>query len=119
MGFPKKNRANPLEAEIKKACQDYLDIQENLGKLYYIRNNSFSGQILRGNGTKGFIRNNKKGSADVIVFLKNARTVWVEFKRPKNSKQSPDQVDFENKITKLGFKYYVVRSLDELIDALK
>ena len=118
MGSTKENRGNPLEAVIKKACTDYLDILENQGKLYYIRNNSFAGTIVRGNGTRGFIKNNKKGTADVIVFPGHSRALWCEFKRPLASKQSPDQVKFEKLIKGLGYEYYIIRSLDDLIGVL-
>lgn len=75
------------ENELKKACFDYLQLLENKGLLIYIRNNSFSGAIQRSNG--------------------------VEFKTPKGI-QSPDQKEWEKKITKLGHNYYIIKDPEDL-----
>lgn len=64
-------------------------------------------------------RNNSKyiksgvlaGVSDLIV-LKNGKSYFVELKDYKG-KQSDKQKEFENMVTLQGFKYFLVRSLDE------
>lgn len=64
-------------------------------------------------------RNNSKyiksgvlaGVSDLIV-LKNGKSYFVELKDYKG-KQSDKQKEFENIVTLQGFKYFLVRSLDE------
>lgn len=101
------------EAELKKACFDYLQLLENKGMLIYIRNNSFSGAIQRPNGSVGYIKNNKKGAPDAFIFLKNGETLHIELKAPKGT-QSIEQKEWEKKITKLGHNYYIIRDVDDL-----
>ena len=64
-------------------------------------------------------RNNSKyiksgvlaGVSDLIV-LKNGKSYFVELKDYKG-KQSDKQKEFENMVNLEGFKYFLVRSLDE------
>ena len=64
-------------------------------------------------------RNNSKyiksgvlaGVSDLIV-LKNGKSYFVELKDYKG-RQSDKQKDFENIVSLQGFKYFLVRSLDE------
>ena len=51
------------------------------------------------------------GVSDTIVILPN-KTLFIEFKTLK-SYQRPEQREFENKVSKLGFSYFVCRSLEE------
>lgn len=52
------------------------------------------------------------GVADLIILMPNAKTIFVEVKTEKGI-QSDKQKDFEKTVTDLGFKYYLVRSLEE------
>jgi len=55
-----------------------------------------------------------KGISDFIA-VKDGRVLFIETKTPKN-KQSSDQKEFEQEITSHGGEYFVVRSLDEMIE---
>lgn len=52
------------------------------------------------------------GVADLIILKPNAECIFVEVKKDKGV-QSEVQKSFENKVKDLGFRYYIVRSLDE------
>lgn len=51
------------------------------------------------------------GVSDLIVVQPN-NVLFIEVKF-KKGRQQPNQLEFEKTVTNLGFKYYVVRSLDE------
>ena len=51
------------------------------------------------------------GVADLIIIQDNT-TLFVELKKP-TGRQSKEQIEFEKTVTDLGFKYYLIRSLDE------
>lgn len=105
------------ERLIQKSCVDYLTMLENQGKLTFVRNNSFCGLIQRPNGTSGWVKNNKPGSPDIIVFLDQGKNIQLEIKS-SIGKQSTEQKAWENFATKLGHKYYTIRSVDELVKIL-
>ncbi|KKW11511.1 MAG: VRR-NUC domain protein [Candidatus Gottesmanbacteria bacterium GW2011_GWB1_49_7] len=108
------------EAEIMRACTDWLNYQERQGKLYYIRNNSGAMPVSDNKGGRRFIRYGKKGSADLIIFKKGelscctGRAIFCEAKT-LTGKQSPEQAEFQRTVEHLGFEYFIFRSLDELI----
>lgn len=58
-----------------------------------------------------------KGVSDTIVILPN-KTLFIEFKTLK-SYQRPEQKEFENKVSTLGFSYYVCRSLEQFKDIVQ
>lgn len=51
------------------------------------------------------------GVADLQILAPN-KTLFIEMKTEKG-RQNPNQKAFQNKITALGFKYFVCRSFDE------
>lgn len=51
------------------------------------------------------------GASDTIAVLPD-KILFIEFKTPKG-RQSEGQAEFERKITELGFRYTIVRSIDE------
>ena len=51
------------------------------------------------------------GVSDLIVVQPN-KIIFIELKLEKG-KQQKTQIDFENKVSALGFEYHVVRSLEE------
>ena len=56
------------------------------------------------------------GVSDLIyVNPRDCKVYFVELKTPKG-RQDPEQIIFENKVTALGFKYLLIRSLDEMIN---
>lgn len=104
------------ERDIQKACLDYLKLLRNQGKLLYVRNNSAMGKFERPDGSQGFIRNNMPGSPDIFVFV-NRETLHLELKSP-TGKQTSEQKEWERIATKLGHRYYTIRSVDELAKVL-
>jgi len=52
------------------------------------------------------------GVSDLIVILPNGKLIFVEVKK-ENGKQSDKQKDFEDRVNKLGFDYWLVYSLNE------
>ena len=58
------------EGHSEKGTQAYilqkLELMEMQGKVWFQRNNSFAGRIIRPGGSTGFIKNNKPGAPDII-----------------------------------------------------
>ncbi len=96
------------EKQIQSAIINYLEYLQNQGELYYIRNQSGALKI----DDRRFIRFGRRGSADIIVFFKGGVCQFWEIKTNKG-RQSQSQKEFENVIKRLGFEYYIVRSLDD------
>lgn len=105
------------EAQLSKSISETLNFYENMGKLVFVRNNSFAGHIKRKNGSKGYVKNNKKGSSDYFIFMQDL-TIHLELKSEKG-KQSDNQFAYQNKIEKLGHIYKIVRSVDEVDKLIK
>ena len=57
------------------------------------------------------------GVSDTIVVFPN-KVLFIEFKDDKG-RQSDKQKEFEERVNKLGFEYYVIRSLDEFKQLIK
>jgi len=51
------------------------------------------------------------GVSDLIMVIEG-RVIFCEIKDDKG-RQKPDQIAFEQKVTKLGHQYYLIRSLEE------
>ena len=101
------------ENQIQSSILQYLQLLENQVKLTYLRNNSFAGKIKRADGSSGWINNNRRGSADIIVFLVGGRALFVAVKNEKG-KQSDNQKQYQELVEKLGFKYVVARCIDDV-----
>lgn len=116
------------EAQTLNAIREYLQILENQGKILFIRNNSFAGRIVRKDGSQGYVKNNKRGWSDFIVwkeiigFLSQGTsgavgrwlgTYFIEIKS-SSGKLHSDQVAFAEQVRKLGGQYHVVRAVDEV-----
>ena len=56
------------EADLIRAIGDYLQVQRNLGKLMYIRNNTGAIPIPAGEHKRRFVRFGDKGSPDFLVW---------------------------------------------------
>jgi hypothetical protein len=52
------------------------------------------------------------GASDLIVITPNGKLIFVELKTD-TGKQSDKQIDFENRVKKLGFEYHLIRTIDE------
>ena len=90
----------------------------------YVINLSLSGISLNGSAKdnaqtmysmvqQGFSR----GMPDLLLYLPNGKVLNMELKTDKG-KQSADQVDVQNRLTKLGHNYYVIRTVYEAFNAI-
>ena len=52
------------------------------------------------------------GESDLTVFMHGGKTVFVEIKTP-NGRQSPQQKHFQNVIESYGFRYVILRSIED------
>jgi len=98
------------ESLIQTAVMHYLQLQQNMGKLYYIRNNT--GAMVNQQGR--FVRFGRRGSSDLMVFYAGGRTEFWEIKNEKG-KLNPNQLEFKSFIESLGFVYRIIRSVDDII----
>lgn len=105
------------ESKIVTSICVYLKILENKKELYFFRNNSFQGTVLRKNGSRGYIRNNKKGVADIFV-LKNGKSFFLEVKS-ETGRQSTAQKLCQSIVEQSGGYYFIVRSVDDVIQIFK
>lgn len=104
------------EGTIQKAILRYLTILEKNGDIYFIRNNSFEGKIIRKDGSFGYIKNNKLGTPDIICGLKVLDfgiMVGIELKSEKGT-QSDNQIKAQSKIEKVKGYYFIARSIDDV-----
>lgn len=127
-----KNSPPELERNITRPIHDYLEIEERRGHLLYIRNNTGATRFTRKDGKPGFIKYGKKGSPDFIVWktcveqrrtdrgvmaVQYFRTFFLEVKTTKG-KQSEGQKEFQEKTVAMGGDYFIVRSLEDVINIL-
>ena len=102
------------EAILQQICVGYL--KDKYPDIIY--NVSLSGIKLSGN-TKYQVINTMKaqgwvtGIPDVTLHLPNSVTLCLELKTIKG-RQSEEQKVIENRLTKLGHTYLIVRTLDDL-----
>jgi len=121
------------EADVIRVIKDYLQIQRNQKKLMYIRNNSGAMPIIDGKNKRRYIRFGDKGSPDflVFVFAENIikqlkyvykfyylKTIALEAKSD-TGKQSKDQIEWQKDFEAIGGEYYIVRCLEDGIEAIK
>ena len=110
------------EADISRACLEYLDAK----RIMYLRLNS--GDVFRpgAEGKMYRVKGCPKGTADLLILYNHKdrippsfpRPIFVEFKSSKG-KQTEEQAIFERDVESLGYEYYLIRSLDELMEVLK
>lgn len=60
----------------------------------------------------------RAGASDLVILFPNGKTLFIEVKSAKG-KQNDNQIKFENDLKKLNHNYYIVRSVDDLIEVLK
>jgi hypothetical protein len=61
------------------------------------------------------------GHSDIVLLIKEPRhaVIFLEVKRPKVGKQSDEQKQFQYMIERNGGFYYIVDSIDKMIEILK
>lgn len=123
------------EAEVKYNVNEYLQTAMNQGKLTYLRLNSGVAFMPSGKGKLYKIQLCPIGTADYFVLQRGqvhlefkgkregpvipiALVTFVELKKTEG-KQSPEQIVFEKMITSFNCKYVIVRSVDDLMEALE
>jgi len=122
------------ESEVKYAVNEYLETIKAMGKLWFCRLNAGDFIEERG-GSRRRIKGAGKGTADFIVIQggevqmfhaiqKSIHAIhpisFVTFIECKSSigKESPEQKEFEELVTKLNCRYAIVRSVDDVIGVL-
>lgn len=115
------------EAELKRTVEDYLQIQMNMGRLYFDRLNSGNALILQSN-TKRRIRLCREGTADFFVLYSgkpdnlefansNPRVIFLELKG-EHGKESAEQKVFAKLVMEHGAEWHLITSIDDLETAL-
>ena len=106
----------PLEKDIQRAICDYLALKN----YFFWRSNNIPVFGKNNAGFKTFRSLPKytpRGIPDIII-IRKGEFIAVEVKRPK-AKLRPEQAEFASKIVVHGGTYWVVHSLEEIIDLLK
>jgi len=103
-----------LEDNIQKAIVRYFRLTHPKDLIFAIPNGGNrdvrTGAILKATGVLA-------GVSDLIVIMQN-RILFIEVKT-KTGRQQQTQKDFQINVERLGFEYYIVRSLDEFINLVK
>lgn len=123
------------ESQVKQAVEEYLQYQQNLGKLLFFRLNVGDILIKNKDDSHRLFRGCKTGTADIMVIqhgdvhleylgkqegpsIPVAFVTFIECKATKG-RQTPEQAEFEIQAHKMNCRYHIVRNLDELIEVLK
>jgi hypothetical protein len=109
------------EAELQQAIVVWFNNNyclksfENRGLIFAIPNggtrNIREAMTLKATGTL-------KGASDIVVIFPNGKICFIELKLAKG-KQSPEQIDFQNRITKAGYEYHLIRCLESFQELTK
>lgn len=102
------------ESEIQSSIIDYLQLLEKQGKLFLHRVNNMGVYDPKRKAYRVFPKGAKKGFPDIII-IKNGLFIGLEVKTGQG-KQSNNQKEVEKELKKHGADYYVVRSLDDVIE---
>lgn len=104
------------ESEIQSSIIDYLMLLENQGKLFLHRVNNMGVYDPKRKAYRAFPKGAKKGFPDIIC-LKDGLLIGLEVKTGKGE-QSVNQIEIEKEFKKHGAAYFVVRSLEEVIEII-
>uniref|UniRef100_A0A6H2A0C8 VRR-NUC domain-containing protein n=1 Tax=viral metagenome TaxID=1070528 RepID=A0A6H2A0C8_9ZZZZ len=99
------------ESNLKRQLEDYLQFQQNLGRLLFLRLNAGNFIELRGNNRRR-IKGCPKGTADLLV-LAGGKVTFLELKS-KRGKLTDAQVEFSRAAWEQGADYHIIRSLEEV-----
>jgi hypothetical protein len=98
------------EADVKRAVREYLDAKKYL----YVPVQNQGQWIAKKRIYAKF--SGTKGAPDLMVMDQHGDWLCIELKS-STGKQSKHQCDFEHKVNLGSGKYFVVRSIDDLINA--
>lgn len=109
MGLPKTESYLQQEIFVWYNNNFCLKTHENRGMIFSIPNggtrNIREAMTLKRTGLLA-------GASDLIVITPKGKLMFVELKIDKG-RQSDNQIEFEQRVKKLGFEYHIVRSLEE------
>lgn len=107
------------EKHILQQCKYLLRVLERQGALAFKRIHVMPVMVKK-TGARIITRPNEDmaGMPDLMVFLKGGETLHIELKTD-NGKQSEKQKSWQEKLTELGHRYYIVKCTDDLIAILK
>lgn len=101
------------EAQVLRQIRQYLDFLSSAGKLYYNRVTT-QGKVYGNGVNQRFIPNgDMMGMPDLIIYLPFGKVMFVEVKGTRGV-LSEGQENWKRRVEKLGHKYCVVHSLDEV-----
>ena len=105
------------EKETQRAVIQYLETRKNF--LVFWRNNTATIFVTQSNGKRGMIRSGTLGSPDIFV-VKDGVTYGLEIKGSDENKsvQSDNQRVFQLWFEQCGGKYFIIRSIDEVMKML-
>lgn len=104
--FPVKEK----ESDIQTTICEYLALR---GYFFWRSNNVPAFDVKRA-VFRAFPKFAIKGLPDIQIVSKGGFCTFLEVKR-KGGYQSPEQKEFQKKCEKVGARYFVVRSVDEVI----
>lgn len=115
MGISFKKPTIP-EAAILASCKRLLTICKNKGQLDFVRLSTTGVPRVR-NGRQFFTKNEAAGLPDLLIWLPNAKVLFVEVKSTIG-RLSDVQEAFRARLEVFGHGVAVVRTVDDLEDAL-
>lgn len=98
------------ESSIVSAICEYLEIKHH----FFWRQNTGGMYSSKGGFYRKLPKHSLKGVPDIIAVI-NGRFVGLEVKRP-SGRQSPGQKEFQEKVTKAGGSYHIVRSIYDVME---
>ncbi len=101
------------EKQLMRGCLDYLAYYKKTYPIFYFRANSGSVITQGGRVFKGA----SAGTPDIILLV-DSIFCGLECKTEKG-KQSPAQKEAEQAIIAAGGKYFLIRSMEEIRDAIE
>lgn len=107
-------KSKEKESDIVRAIGDYLARKKNI---FFFRLNN-SGVATKGVDGAYFFRRmaaySVKGTPDYVV-IHDGKFIGLEVKK-KGGVQSPDQKEFEKNVKSVSGEYWIVRSIDDVIE---
>ena len=104
---------NQKESDIQNSICEYLQVKKH----FFFRLNNIPAFSKQKDGSVRMRRLPKftpKGLPDIVV-VKDGFFIGLEVKRPKTY-QSKEQKELEKELKEAGAEYYVVRSIDDLVE---
>lgn len=98
------------ERAILSACRQIARLHEAAGRLVCIRISN--GGVIQQGGRKMIPNPEMAGITDLVLLLRGGTTLWVEMKA-QDGRQSEGQEAFQRRITRVGHKYHLARSVEE------